>query len=130
MQLEGREEVTSLNLVFLNGRHYITVGTAIFPSDEDFDDFAYAGGIAVSSKEGRMLLIEPILGASSDTWNINVITSLKTTGPVHDSKVIHGFLAVASASNVRPRCSAMELSSTLLCRYRLPYTDLIRILRA
>ncbi len=100
LHLEAREEVTCLNDVFLLGRHYIAVGTAIFPSDEEFDQFAYAGGSAVASKEGRLLLIEPVRNDSADRWDIKISRTLRTAGPVHDAKVIHGFLAVASTSKV------------------------------
>lgn len=103
LHLQEREEVTCLNSVFLLGRHYIAVGTAIFPPDADFDEFAYAGGSAVTSKEGRLLLIEPIPNVSADRWDVKIVTSLKLAGPVHDSKVIQGFLALAYASNVRIR---------------------------
>ena len=100
LHLEDREEVTCLNDVMLLGRHYIAVGTAVFPSDEDYEDYFFSGRLAVASKAGRMLLIEPTHQASADHWDIKIITFLKTPGPVHDTAIIHGFLALAAASQV------------------------------
>lgn len=117
LHLEGREEVTSLNNCFLLGRHYISVGTAIFPSDEDFEEFTYAGGSAVASKEGRLLLIEPVHNDAADRLDIKIVTQLRTSGPVHDTKVIHGFLAVAFGSSVGCSFPTKNIADSSRSRY-------------
>ncbi|ORY34709.1 CPSF A subunit region-domain-containing protein [Naematelia encephala] len=99
-KMQEREEVTCVQPVFLNGRHYIAVGTAIFPSDDDFDEAVYVGSSAmVNSREGRVLLIEPKLRADEE-WDVRALATIKTVGPVHDIEVIHGFLVIAAASKV------------------------------
>lgn len=99
MKLKEREEVTCLNEVFLLGRYYLAVGTAIFPSEDEMDEFTH-GGTTITAKEGRVLLIEPKSNESEANWEIELKASMDTVGPVHDVKVIHGFLAVAAGSKV------------------------------
>jgi DNA damage-binding protein 1 len=93
MPLLGREVVTCLQPVMLLGRLYLAAGTAIFSSDADFEDAVLDNEYRVTAKEGRVLVVEP-------DKEMSVVTTLKTVGPVHDLKVIHGFLAVAAASRV------------------------------
>lgn len=99
------EDVTCVQGVFLNGRYYFAVGTAIYPSDEEFEDATYSGGTSVTAKEGRLLLLEP--KQINDQWEleakqIGADKAQTTSGPVHDIAVVHGFLAVAVAGKVRP----------------------------
>nr|WVH01967.1 DNA damage-binding protein 1 [Naematelia aurantialba] len=99
-KMQEREEVTCVQPVFLNGRHYIAVGTAIFPSDDEFDEAVYVGPSAlVNAKAGRVLLVEPKLLADNE-WDMRIHIPIRTVGAVHDLAVIHGFLAVAAASKV------------------------------
>jgi DNA damage-binding protein 1 len=93
MELFEREVITTLQPVVLLGRSYLAVGTAIFSSEADFEDAVLDNEYRVTAKDGRVMIIEP-------TAEVNMITLLKTNGPVHDLKVIHGFLAVAAASRV------------------------------
>ncbi|KAK4684331.1 hypothetical protein P7C73_g5851, partial [Tremellales sp. Uapishka_1] len=117
LELQEREEVTCANLVFLLGRSYLAVGTALFPTDDEFDDANYGDGVAAANS-GRLLLLDSNYDDASDTWTIETTAIIKTVGPVHDAKVIHGFLAVASASKVaihslklRPIPSLSEVAS-------------------
>jgi len=96
MPLDSREQVTSLNSVFLLGRQYLSVGTALF-SDDETDEYSHGAGM-IYAKEGKLYLVE-VRRAGKD-WEIAVKTSIETRGAVHDTAVIHGFLAVASASKV------------------------------
>lgn len=102
MPLESREQVTSLNSVFLLGRQYLTVGTALF-SDDEMDEYSHGAGM-IYAKEGKMYLLE--VRQTGKDWEIAVKTSYETAGAVHDTAVIHGFLAVASASKVSTPRSA------------------------
>lgn len=83
--------------VLLLGRRYVAVGTAIFPAMEE-DVGAAFDEIANMAKEGRLLLVEPRM--VDGTCTIRIATSLKTVGAVRDVATIHGFLAVAAASQV------------------------------
>ena len=103
MSLMEREEVTCLNRVSMYGRNYLAVGTAVFPSDGEMDEFTH-GGSSVTAKEGHLLLIDP--RQSADGWEIAVIVKVDTVGPVYDVKVIHGFLAAAAGSRVRDLAEA------------------------
>lgn len=84
MQLLQREVVTCLRPVLLLGRSYLAVGTAVYPTDEDFEDERTA-------REGRVLVLEE---------DLSVVTLTKTIGPVHDIITVHGFLAIAAASKI------------------------------
>ncbi|OCF33570.1 hypothetical protein I316_04642 [Kwoniella heveanensis BCC8398] len=101
MPMKEREEVTALAPVFLLGRSYLAVGTAVLPSDmdESYDD----DESLVNVKEGRLLLLEVDVraGAIEDpTADVTVKAELQTIGPVYDIATIHGFLAVAAGSKV------------------------------
>lgn len=96
MPLDAREQVTSLTPVFLNGRHYVAVGTSLFSEDEN-DEYSH-GVEMLYAREGRLRLVEP---TKDRAWQIVVKTTLETVGAVHDVTVIHGFLAVAAGSRVR-----------------------------
>ncbi len=119
MDLAEREEVTALSAVFLNGRQYIAVGTAIFPKDDDMDEFTHTD-TALTAREGHVLIVEP--RKDGDGWEIAVIVKADTVGAVHDVKAIHGFLAIASGSRVGPKVKAR-----LTRRY--PLTGWMRRLR-
>jgi hypothetical protein len=119
MDLAEREEVTALSAVFLNGRQYIAVGTAIFPKDDDMDEFTHTD-TALTAREGHVLIVEP--RKDGDGWEIAVIVKADTVGAVHDVKAIHGFLAIASGSRV-----GHKLEARLTGRY--PSTGWMRRLR-
>lgn len=95
MPLEVREEVSCISEVLLLGKKYVAVGTAIVAEDEG-DEFTH--GNTINAKAGRIHLIEP--RKTGDAWQMTVKTTFETIGPVHDVKVIHGFLAVAAGSKV------------------------------
>lgn len=118
MDLAEREEVTALSAVFLNGRQYIAVGTAIFPKDDDMDEFTHTD-TALTAREGHVLVVEP---RKDGEWEIAVIVKADTVGAVHDVKAIHGFLAIASGSRV-----GHKLEARLTRRY--PSTGWMRRLR-
>lgn len=94
--LQTREIITCLQPVLLLGRPYLAVGTAIFGSDADFEDAVLDDEYRVTAKKGRVMILEP-------DQELAVVTTTETLGPVHDLKVIHGFLAIAAASRVSPR---------------------------
>lgn len=119
MDLAEREEVTALSAVFLNGRQYIAVGTAIFPKDDDMDEFTHTD-TALTAREGHVLIVEP--RKDGDGWEIAVIVKADTVGAVHDVKAIHGFLAIASGSRVGPKVKAR-------LTFRYPLTGWMRRLR-
>jgi DNA damage-binding protein 1 len=93
-----REEVSCLSEVLLNEHHYIAVGTALLPEDEDVD-LVYEEN-ASPAKEGRLLLLDPVHDRSTSTWTLEISAELKTVGAVNDITVIHEFLAYAAASKV------------------------------
>lgn len=104
MRLALREEVTCLSPIKLYGTPYLAVGTSTFPTDEDFDDALLEGGggrSMVTSKEGRLLLIDPAF--RGQTAQIKVVVELKVDAPVFDATAIHGFLAVAYGAKVSIR---------------------------
>jgi DNA damage-binding protein 1 len=98
LPLQIREEVTSLSEVLLLARRYIAVGTAIFPNDQDADNYTLSG-TALSAKEGRLLLVEAVSDTKGE-WSIRLAVNMTLGGAVYDSKAIHGFLAVAAGSKV------------------------------
>jgi len=102
MPLDTREQVTSLSPVFLNGRHYVAVGTSLFSEDEN-DEYSHGAGM-IYAREGRLHLIEP---KKEGSWQIGVKTTVETVGAVHDVTVIHGFLAVAAGSKVSSRYAVL-----------------------
>ncbi|WWC92848.1 uncharacterized protein L201_007809 [Kwoniella dendrophila CBS 6074] len=101
LPLKEREEVTSSKAVFLNGRDYLVVGTAILPSDEDYED---DDNNYLNVKQGRLLLIDIVKDKSKekeeDKYQLKVVVQKEVEGPVYDIEVIHGFLAIASGSRV------------------------------
>jgi len=84
--------------VLLNEHHYIAVGTALLPEDEEVD-LVYEEN-ASPAKEGRLLLLDPVHDRSTNTWTLEISAELKTVGAVNDITVIHEFLAYAAASKV------------------------------
>ncbi|WVQ95773.1 hypothetical protein IAU59_002872 [Kwoniella sp. CBS 9459] len=101
MPMKEREEITALAPVFLLGRPYLAVGTAILPPDsaESYDD----AESLVSVKEGRLILANVSVRDEAKeglTADVSVTVELKTIGPVYDVAMIHGFLAVAAGSKV------------------------------
>lgn len=100
-----REAVTSVKAVFLNGRHYIAVGTAIFSTDEAMDESSLDEiSTFVPVDKGRLILFEPVERQGS--WLVEEVTSVDATAAVYDSVEVNGFLATASATRVGP-CSAV-----------------------
>ena len=100
MPLKTREEVTCLREVFLMGRYYIAVGTALLSEDEDAGEAFDVGEMAVRAKSGRLLLVSPEQQGDGGEWMLNVVLAQETTGSVNDFVVIHGLLVVAAASMV------------------------------
>ncbi|BEJ16509.1 hypothetical protein CspHIS471_0511140 [Cutaneotrichosporon sp. HIS471] len=98
-QLPEREAVASVTSVFLNGRHYIALGTAIFSSPEALDE-ANIGEVNsfISVEKGRMFFMEAT--ETGGKWSLDFIETVDTTGAVFDAAVIHGFLVIASANKV------------------------------
>ncbi|KAK8849708.1 hypothetical protein IAR55_005043 [Kwoniella newhampshirensis] len=97
MPLREREEVTSLQDLFLLGRHYLAVGTAVLPPDSE-DGSAWDDGNLIHVSEGRVLLVEPKV--DGDMCTLRTVAQIATGGPVYDLAVIHGFLAIAAGSKV------------------------------
>lgn len=98
-QLPEREAVASVNAVTLHGRQYILVGTAIFDNDDALEDATLEDVSSfIATNRGRLLLYQA--NESSSGWSLNLLTFINFNGPVYDSVVIHGFLAVASATKV------------------------------
>lgn len=93
--LDEREEVSCLSEAFLLGKRYVVVGTAIIDEDEG-DEFTH--GSLVNAKAGRIRLIE--IRRVGDAWQNAIKVSYDTVGPVHDIKIIHGFVAAAAGSKV------------------------------
>ena len=100
MTLQEREEVTCLQEVLLMGRYYIAVGTTRYPSDDEMDKLAGINESVIHAKTGRLLLLSANKDDATDSWSINLVHAHEMPGAVHDLVVIHGFLAVASASTV------------------------------
>ncbi|WVF68077.1 hypothetical protein IAT40_002840 [Kwoniella sp. CBS 6097] len=101
MPLKEREEVTALASVFLLGRPYLAVGTAVLPAD--LDEILDDEESLVNVKEGRLLLVDVNVrrdAPEGPTADVNVVVESKTIGPVYDVAMIHGFLAVAAGSKV------------------------------
>lgn len=111
LRLSLREVITSVQPVTLSGATYIAAGTAVFPTDEDFDDALLEGGggrLMVTSKEGRLLLIK--VDRQQDTVSLQVVVELKLDSPVFDATTIHGFLAVAHGAKVSIRRLVLHAS--------------------
>ena len=107
MPLLEREEITTIQSVFLLGKQYIAIGTAIFATEEEYDESTFTGSAAViHAREGRVLLVEPRMGVvdgvDGEEWKVEVVCVEKTVGPVHALAVLHGFLVIAAASKVSP----------------------------
>lgn len=88
-----------MTAVFLNGRHYIALGTAIFSSPDALDEAnidEVHSFIAV--EKGRLLLMEAT--EANGKWALDVVETMDTNGAVFDAAVIHGFLVIASANKV------------------------------
>ncbi|GMK54981.1 hypothetical protein CspeluHIS016_0200370 [Cutaneotrichosporon spelunceum] len=98
-QLPEREAVASVTAVFLNGRHYIALGTAIFSSADALDEANIEEvNSFISVEKGRLILMEAT--ETGGKWSLDFIQTLDTTGAVFDASVIHGFLVIASANKV------------------------------
>ncbi|WWD20338.1 hypothetical protein CI109_104814 [Kwoniella shandongensis] len=97
MPLKEREEVTCLKEVFLLGRNYLAMGTAVLPPDSE-DEPAWDDESLVNVREGRVVLVEP--KSEGDQYVMRVVAAIPTVGPVYDLAVIHGFLAIAAGSKV------------------------------
>lgn len=97
-QLPEREAVASVNAVTLHGHKYILVGTAIFDNKEALEDATLEDVTSfIATNRGRLLLFQ--INESSGS-SLDLVTSMTFNGPVYDTVVIHGFLAVATATKV------------------------------
>lgn len=98
-QLPERETVASVNAVTIHGRRYILVGTAIFDNDDALEDATLEDVTSfIATNRGRLLVFQ--LDESSGSTSLDLVTSQTFNGPVYDTVVIHGFLAVATATKV------------------------------
>lgn len=97
-QLPEREAVASVNAVTLHGRKYILVGTAIFENEDALEDATLEDVTSfIATNRGRLLLFQINESAGP---SLDLVTSMTFNGPVYDTVVIHGFLAVATSTKV------------------------------
>ncbi|CAK9784030.1 hypothetical protein CC85DRAFT_281947 [Cutaneotrichosporon oleaginosum] len=115
--LPEREAVASVNVVFLNERHFIALGTAIFPTAAALDE-ANIDEVQsfVGVQKGRLLLMEAT--ELDGRWSLKVVEAVETNGAVFDATVNYGYLAVASANKV----SIMKLSKNLQLQETASFT--------
>lgn len=127
-QLPEREAVASVTAVFLNGRHYIALGTAIFSSDDAFDESNIDEvNTFVSVEKGRLLLIEAI--ETNGSWSFDVVETVETNGAVFDATVIHGFLVIASstkASVLRFMDNTLQETAQFTFAFEAHYLDVLK----
>lgn len=117
-----------MTTVFLNGKHYIALGTAIFSSPDALDESNIDEVHSfVSVEQGRLFLMEAT--DRNGTWSLDFVETVDTNGAVFDVTVIHGFLVIASsmkATVLRLMNGRLEETASFTFSFEAHYLDVLK----
>lgn len=114
--------------VFLNGKQYVALGTAIFSSPDAMDESNIDEVHSfISVEQGRLFLMEA--SEKNGIWSLDFVETVDTNGAVFDATVIHGFLVIASstkASVLRLLGGRLEETAAFTFSFEAHYLSVLR----